>query len=196
MIKRIGITGGIGAGKSEVTDFLRCKGFTVIDADEVAREAARPGEIPMLRLREEVGDEVFLEDGNLDRKALAKLMFYDPIVMLTVNEIFHKDIKNRIEAMAEDKAGQGDGIVFISVPLLFESDFGRMMDEIWLVTAQDDVRLRRVMKRDGLTEDDVRARMQNQMPEDEKRALADFVIENNGTIDELRAVINERLRKR
>ena len=196
MIKRIGITGGIGSGKSAATDFLRGRGYTVIDADEVAREASKPGEISMLRLREELGDEVFLDDGNLDRKALAKLMFSDSIALLTVNSIFHGDIKNRIEAIVKDRAGQGDEVVFISAPLLFESDSSWIADEVWLVTADEDVRLKRVMQRDGLSEDDVRARMQSQMPEAEKRALADVVIENNGTIEELIEAVEDLFTRR
>jgi len=196
MIKRIGITGGIGSGKSAASVFLRGRGYTVIDADEVAREASKPGEISMLRLREELGDEVFLDDGNLDRKALAKLMFSDSIALLTVNSIFHGDIKNRIEAIVKDRAGQGDEVVFISAPLLFESDSSWIADEVWLVTADEDVRLKRVMQRDGLSEDDVRARMQSQMPEAEKRALADVVIENNGTMEELIAAVEDVFTRR
>jgi len=195
-MKRIGITGGIGSGKSVVTDLLREKGYSVIDADEVAREAAMPGEPAMLRLREEVGDEVFHGDGSLDRQKLAKAMFSDPLTLMTVNEIFHGDIKERVEGYVNEREEKGGKGVFLSVPLLFETDAGWMTDEVWLVTADDDVRLRRVMERDGLPEEDVRARMASQMPEDDKRARADIVIENNGAIGELYAEIEELLAKR
>ena len=191
-MRRIGITGGIGSGKSEVTKLLRQKGYTVIDADEVAREAAVPGEPAMLRLREELPDEVFLEDGNLNRQALAKLMFNDPMVLMTVNEIFHGDIRERIEAAARERQEAGDETVFLSIPLLFESGADWMTDAIWLVAADEDIRLRRTMERDGLSEEDVRARMQSQMPEAEKRARADVIIENNGIIEELHTQV-ERL---
>ena len=193
-MKRIGITGGIGAGKSEVTRYLRGKGYTVVDADEAAREAAVPGEPAMLRLREEIGDDIFLEDGNLDRQALAKLMFYDPIVLMTVNEIFHGDIRERIEKHVKECEDGGGKIVFLTVPLLFESELDWDLDDTWLVTADEDVRLRRAARRDGLSEADVRARMQNQMPEEEKRARASVIIENNGTLGELRAVLEGLLR--
>ena len=195
-MKRIGITGGIGSGKSVVTDLLREKGYSVIDADEVAREAAMPGEPAMLRLREEIGDEVFHGDGSLDRLKLAKAMFSDPLTLMTVNEIFHGDIKERVEGYVNEREEKGGKGVFLSVPLLFETDAGWMTDEVWLVTADDDVRLRRVMERDGLPEEDVRARMASQMPEDDKRARADIVIENNGAIGELYAEIEELLAKR
>ena len=189
-MKRIGITGGMGAGKSEATRHLRGKGYTVIDADEAAREAAVPGEPAMLRLREEIGDGVFLEDGNLDRQALAKLMFYDSIVLMTVNEIFHRDIWERIEKHAKECEGRGEQVVFLAVPLLFESGMDWGLDDTWLVTADEGTRIGRAMKRDGLTEEDARARTQSQMPEDEKRALAGVVIENDGTRAELCARID------
>ena len=190
-MKRIGITGGIGAGKSEVTVYLRKKGYTVIDADEVAREAAVPGEPAMLRLREDIGDEVFLEDGNLDRQALAKLIFSNPLALMTVNEIFHSDIWERIEKHAYESSERGEQTVFLSVPLLFESDLDRDLDDTWLVTAEEGVRVQRVMKRDGFSEEDVRARMQSQMPEEEKRLRAGVIIENNGSKEELHARLEE-----
>ncbi|MCL2111084.1 MAG: dephospho-CoA kinase [Clostridiales bacterium] len=192
-MRRIGITGGIGAGKSAVTDFLRERGYAVIDADEVSREAAMPGEPSMLRLREELGDGVFLEDGNLDRKALAELMFADSVALMTVNEIFHGDIKRRMAVACDKRAEQGDKVVFISAPLLFEAEADWMADEVWLVSTDEDVRLRRVMERDGLSEAEVLSRMENQMPEAEKRARADAVIENNGGLEELYAAVEGRI---
>jgi len=194
-MKRIGITGGIGSGKSVVTKLLRRKGYTVLDADEVAREAAAPGEPSMLRLSEEIGDDIFLEDGNLDRKKLAKLMFSEPMVLMIVNEIFHSDIRRRIEEKAAKAAERGESIMFISAPLLFESEADWMTDEIWLVTADEDVSLERVMKRDGMPEEDVRARMNSQMPEEEKRKRADTVFENNGTVPELLEKVEKALRR-
>ena len=192
-MKRIGITGGIGSGKSEVTKYLREKGYAVIDADEVAREAAMPGEPAMLRLLDEIGEGVFLDDGTLDRQGLAKLMFYDPLVLITVNGIFHGDIKERIERHVRELEEKGNKAVFLSAPLLFETEAGWMADEVWLVTAGEGVRLRRVMERDGLCEEDVRARIDSQMPEEEKRARADIVIENNGTLEELFASVEKVL---
>ena len=184
-MKKIGLTGGIGSGKSTVTDYLKGKGYTVIDADEVSREAAMPGEPAMLRLEEELDEDVFLGDGSLDRQKLAEIIFSNPIALMTVNEIFHGDIKERIEKKVREREKRGEKIVFLAIPLLFEADAGWMADEKWLITADEDIRLRRVMERDGLSEADVRARMDSQMPEEEKRAMADVIIENNGTLEEL-----------
>lgn len=187
--KRIGITGGIGAGKSAVTDHLRAKGFAVIDADEVQREATRPGEIAMLRLEEEIGEDIFLEDGELDRPKLADLMFSDPSVLYVVNLILHSDIKERMER----KIAVEDGVVFLSVPLLFESSERWNCDSVWLVTADESVRLSRTMARDNASEETIRARMAAQMPEEEKRDLADVIIENNGSLNELYERVDKQL---
>ena len=184
-MKIIGITGGIGSGKSMVTDLLKEKGYGVIDADEVSREAAMPGEPAMLRLREDLGDEVLNEDGSLNRQELAKIIFSDPVALISVNEIFHGDIKERMEAHMRTYEEKGDQVVFISAPLLYEADADWMTDEVWLVTADEEIRIRRVMERDGISEEDVRARMDNQMPEEEKRERADIVIENNESLEKL-----------
>jgi len=192
-MRRVGITGGIGSGKSEVTNLLRDKGYAVIDADEVSRESAAPGEPAMLRLKEEIGDEVFFADGSLDRQELARIIFSNPIALMTVNEIFHGDIKERLEAHILELERKGEETVFISAPLLFESGAEWMADEVWLVTAEEGKRLERVMERDGLTEAEVRARMENQMPEEEKRARADVVIENNGGLEELYSEVEKFL---
>ena len=185
----IGITGGIGAGKSVVTDHLRSKGFAVIDADEVQRESTRPGEIAMLRLEEEIGSDIFFEDGELDRRKLADLIFSDPDVMYISNLILHSDIKERITK----KIAEVDGVVFLSIPLLFETGGLWNCDSVWLVTADEDVRLSRAMKRDKANEEDIRARMAAQMPEEEKRELADIVIENNGTLNDLYECVDKQL---
>jgi len=203
--KTIGITGGIGSGKSSVTGRLKELGYTVIDADEVAREAAVPGEPAMISLREELGDNVFLSDGNLDRPALAKLAFNDPEVLKKVNEIFHKDILQRIESKICSIKASGikteikstsdkcEKIIFISAPLLFEAGADSMADEVWLVTSDEEIRIKRVMNRDSLSESDVRARMKSQMPEEEKRKRADIIIGNNGTPAQLNEAIDSLL---
>jgi dephospho-CoA kinase len=187
--RTIGITGGIGAGKSAATDYLREKGYLVIDADELAREAARPGEPALARIKEAFGDAVLTPDGELNRAALARLVFAEGDLLLTLNEIFHADIKRRILSLTEGR----EGAFFISAPLLFETRAEGMCDEVWLVTADEALRLSRTMTRDGLTEADVRARMQKQMPESEKREKADVVIENTGSKEELRAKLDALL---
>ena len=194
-VKQIGITGGIGSGKSEVTKLLRQKGYTVIDADEVSRDASSPGSEALRRLRERLGDDVFLPDGSLNRKKLAALMFANDDILVAVNDIFHPDIFSRIETIAKETVPLKDSPVFISVPLLFETNTDGMMDEVWLVTADEHIRLKRVLERGGMSESDIRARMAAQMPEDEKRSKAGVIIENNGTLEELYEVVEKLLNR-
>ncbi|MDR1815615.1 MAG: dephospho-CoA kinase [Clostridiales Family XIII bacterium] len=201
-MKRIGITGGIGAGKSAVTEYLRSKGYTVVDADELAREATAPGQPALERIREAFGDGVFVrepvDDGAaagplvLDRKALAAVVFADDGARARLEAIGHADVFAR---MAEAAPG-ADGVVFYSIPLLFEAGpaQGHGFDAVWHIAADDETRLARACARDGTNPRDIRARMAAQLPEAEKRARADVVIDNNGTLAELHAQVDALLR--
>jgi len=194
-MKRIGITGGIGSGKTEVTNIIREEGYIVIDADEISRELAKPGGPVLERLNNEIGQHVFSEDGHLDRKALAALMFNDPETLETVNRIFHPEIKRRISDLISIAASENRKAVFISAPLLFESGADKETDEVWLVTADDDIRIKRTAERDGISEKEVSERIRNQMPETEKLKKADVIIENNGSLEQLRSEIKTLLYK-
>jgi len=190
-MKRIGITGGIGAGKTAVTEYLRGLGYKVIDADELSHEATAKGAPALDLIHEQFGSGVFCADGSLDRKALAAVVFSDSERLAALNSIVHADVRGRME-----EAANGSEIVFFSIPLLFETGAEKRMDEVWLLTASDDIRVGRACRRDGSSPDEVRARMENQMPESEKCELADVVIDNNGSLDELHAKVNELLRAR
>jgi len=214
-MRRIGLTGGIGAGKSAVTDWLRVRGYVVIDADEVAREAALPGAPALARVREAFGDGVFLADGALDRKALAALVFSDPEKLAALNEIFHADVYARMEEAFATAVGRHEHApapapapafaysdhpaapcVFFSIPLLFETGAEERYDEVWLVTAPEDLRIARAAARDGCGSDEIRARIRNQLPEAEKRAKADVIIENGSSLEALHAQLEDILRHR
>jgi dephospho-CoA kinase len=223
----IGIAGGIGAGKSVVTDYLRGKGYEVIDADEVAREAVAPGEPALASLVTAFGADILTGDGALDRARLASLAFADDAKARLLNETMHRDIGGRIAdklrecgvsghgrgAMKGDVAfpsesrqeGQQSnqsgipvegGVVFLSAPLLFESGLDRVCDEVWLVTAPEDVRIDRAVSRGGLTRDEARARATRQMSEEDRRARADAVIENTGDKNALYRAVDKLLAER
>lgn len=187
--KKIGITGGIGSGKSTVTDHLREKGFVVIDADEVSRDVAEPGGIALQKLTEELGEGILLPDGNLDRARLAEIMFYDADLILVVNGIFHEEIKNRMDKLVDAE----EGTVIISAPLLFETNMQKMCDETWLIIADEHIRATRAATRDNVDVSQVKARMAHQMTDEEKKELADIIIDNNGSVDELLKKIDELL---
>ncbi|MDR1292428.1 MAG: dephospho-CoA kinase [Clostridiales Family XIII bacterium] len=200
----IGITGGIGAGKSVVTDYLRAKGYGVVDADEAAREAVAPGEPALLSLVAAFGAGILHGDGTLDRARLSSLAFADDDKARLLNDITHADIESRIakklralgaasEPYHQAADAEAGSPVFLSAPLLFESGLDRMCGEVWLVAAPEDVRIARAVSRGGLTRDEARARAARQMGEGDRRARADVVIENVGGKDELYRAVDKLL---
>jgi dephospho-CoA kinase len=183
----IGITGGIGAGKSVVTEHLRSRGYTVIDADEVAREAVLPGEPALAALACAFGAEILRTDGTLDRAALAALAFADGSGTLKLNAILHADILERINVHLSNRKKREDAasLTFLSAPLLFETSLDGLCDEVWLITAPEETRVARAASRDGLPEDAIRDRASRQLDEDEKRRRAHVEIKNTGSKEEL-----------
>lgn len=188
----IGITGGIGSGKSAVTRDLRKRGYFVVCADETSREVVSPGEPGAKALLAEFGESFFLQDGTLDRKKLAAYVFGHPERVERLNSLLHPII---INTMFEKARGR-DGLVFLDAALLIQTGMHKKVDEVWLVTADLETRVMRVMQRDGLTRDEVLRRIQAQMSDEEMLRYADEVIENNGTLAQLHEHISELLRRR
>jgi len=179
---RIGLTGGIGSGKSEVAaEFGRCGAF-VIDTDEVAREAVAPGSAALAAIERRWPAAVV--GGSLDRAALAAAVFENDAERLHLNGILHPEIR-RIAFARERDAAPGQLIVHV-VPLLFESDYARLVDRTVLVIAPPERRIERVMARDSARRDSVLARMRAQIDPESARALADEIIENDGDVERLR----------
>ena len=149
----IGLTGGIGAGKTTVSDYLKEKGYTVLDADLVAREIVEPGTETLLTLAEIFGKDIIDPDGSLNRGRLADIAFSDPKKKKLLDRIMHgkviKILLDRAKTMSDQQ------LVFIDVPLLFESGMDQYMDQVWLVDADDEVRILRVMDRDGSSREEV-----------------------------------------
>ncbi|MDR3072515.1 MAG: dephospho-CoA kinase [Clostridiales Family XIII bacterium] len=193
MKKVIGITGGIGSGKSTVTEYLLSKDNIIIDADEISRDAVAVGEPILKELVSVFGEDILQEDGALNRKALAARTFAEEEKTAQLNAIMHKEIKRRIDERLMEL--YDEPVVYLSAPLLFEAKLQLKCDEIWVVSADDDLRVRRTVLRDGVTEEDVRARMACQLSEEQRRRGADVIIENNGTTEELLAKIDSLLIK-
>ncbi len=187
----IGITGGIGGGKSTVAGFLADRGASVIDTDAIARDLTAPGSEALEEIRRLFGDEVIRIDGSLDRKAVARIVFNDKSKLEALNAILHPRIR---EAWLEEVRNTDAPYVFVLVPLLYENDLAEYFDEVWLVTADEQERIRRVTTRDNVTRDAVIARMKNQMPEKEKADVADLVIDTTGSLDSTRAATAKALR--
>ncbi len=179
---RVGLTGGIGSGKSEVARIFGVLGALVIDADELARAAVAP-ESPGIRAIGARFPTVVASDGSLDRAALASVVFHDPGARDDLNAIVHPEVR-RLGAECESVAGP-EQIVIHDVPLLFEGGFYRTCDANVLVVAGEETRIGRVVARSGFSEEDVRRRMAAQIDPERARELADYTLDNDGTIDAL-----------
>lgn len=204
-LKVIGLTGGIGTGKSIATAYLRKKNYTVFDADEIARESVLPGEPALDKLVEIFGSEILTEEGMLNRGYLADIVFSSDENVKILNSIMHADIVERIEKYLKRRKSniaktKGNTktlkTVFLSAPLLLEGETKEFCDEIWLITADDDIRISRAAIRDGVDKEKIKDRIQFQMSEEEKKGLVDVVIENNGSEEELYKKLEEALKKR
>jgi len=191
---RIGITGGIGAGKSAVTARLRELGAAVIDADEAARAVVEPGTEGLRQIAARFGSGVIGAGGALNRPALAAVVFGDEEARAALNGIVHPLVREWM--LAEEKRLLDETkLIFWDVPLLIEAGMAEWMDRVWLVCAPKEERIRRIMARDGATEEAARRRVESQMPEAEKRRFADEILENTGALSALYARVNALYRE-
>ncbi|KPV45802.1 dephospho-CoA kinase [Alicyclobacillus ferrooxydans] len=181
----VGLTGGIATGKSTVTAMLRELGAYVVDADVWARKVVEPGSQGLSEIAAAFGPGVLLGDGALNRPALGRIVFGDESARQTLNQITHPKVREGMkqETLMYFQNHPSDPIVW-DVPLLFEGDTKYLVDVTVLVYVPEDVQLTRLMQRDGLSESDAKARIKAQMPIEEKRTLATYVIHNSGTPDE------------
>jgi dephospho-CoA kinase len=183
----IALTGGIASGKSVVAARLASHGAVIVDADRVAREVVEPGQPVLGRIRAEFGDAVLTPEGALDRAALGTLIFPDPDKRQRLNEIIHPAIRARVlELFAQAAAADPNAIVVYDVPLLVESPESsrEKFDLIVVVNAAKDVRLARLVELRGLSPEEAGHRLNSQASDTERLAIADVVIDANGTLDE------------
>lgn len=174
----LGITGGMGAGKGLVTEFCRKHGAPVLDADEVARAVVRPGSPVLAGIVAAFGPEVLGSDGTLDRRKLASVVFDDPEAVRRLNAITHPAILAEIDRhLARWRAEGNIRVACVVAPLLLESGYRRAVDRLLVVTADEEERIRRVMLRDGLSREEVKARIARQMAPAEAVRQADWVVD-------------------
>lgn len=185
----MGLTGGIGSGKSTVSTALAHRGAEVIDADAIVREVQRPGTEVFDGIVARFGDDVVRPDGTLDRQAVADIVFADPAALADLNALVHPAVGAEIARRLEEAAAT-DGVVVLDVPLLVESGRDDMAGMI-VVDTDPDVAVERLVSQRGFTEADARARMARQASRDERLARADFVIANDGDRDALMARVDE-----
>jgi dephospho-CoA kinase len=186
-VLRIGLTGGIGAGKSAVARLLAAHGAVVVDADAIAREVVEPGSRGLEAVLAEFGPEVRRPDGRLDRGRLASVVFADDDARRRLNAIVHPLVAERTQQLEQQAAATVGpaGIVVHDVPLLAENQLQRNYDTVIVVDAPDEIRLQRLTEDRGLTPGHARERMAAQAGRDQRLAIADIVVDNSGTLDDL-----------
>ncbi|WP_195184175.1 dephospho-CoA kinase [Streptococcus infantis] len=192
MGKIIGITGGIASGKSTVTEFLRQKGFQVVDADAVVHQLQKPGGRLYQVLVEHFGGKVLLENGELNRPLLASLIFSNPEEQEWSKRTQGEIIREELAALRNQFA-QTEALFFMDIPLLFEQDYASWFDETWLVYVNRDVQLERLMKRDQISKEAAESRLNSQWPLERKISLASHSLDNNGNQEQLIAQVVQLL---
>lgn len=178
----VGLTGGIGSGKSAVAGFFAALGIHVVDADDAARWVVEPGQPGLAGLREHFGEQILQADGRLDRAALRQLIFADPQQRQWVEQLLHPLIR---QAIADNLATAQSPYALLVSPLLIEGGQYRNVQRVLVVDVPENVQLQRVLQRDGVSEEQVRAIMQTQLSREERLRHADDVISNDGSLQEL-----------
>jgi dephospho-CoA kinase len=187
----IGLTGNIASGKSTVARLLSERGATIIDADVLARRVVEPGMRAFDEIVRRWGAEVVAPDGSLDRDALRRLVFAHHEQLEELNTIVHPEVAAYRDRLVEEARQRGDRLVVQDIPLLFERGLVEQFDRIVLVDAPRPVRLERLMRERGLSETESMDMITAQMPAELKRARADYIIENTGTVRELEERVSE-----
>ncbi len=192
MGKIIGITGGIASGKSTVTEFLRQKGFQVVDADAVVHQLQKPSGRLYQVLVEHFGEKILLENGELNRPLLASLIFSNPEEQEWSKRTQGEIIREELAALRNQFA-QTEALFFMDIPLLFEQNYASWFDETWLVYVNRDVQLERLMKRDQISKEAAESRLNSQWPLERKISLSSHSLDNNGNQEQLIAQVVQLL---
>lgn len=189
----VGLTGGIGSGKSEVSRLLAEHGAVIVDADKIAREVVAPGTPGLAAVVAEFGEEILAPDGALDRPRLGAIVFGDPEKRKALNAIVHPLVGAR-SAEIQEAAGE-DAVVVHDVPLLAENGLAPLYDLVIVVDASTETRLDRLVRLRGMTEADARARMAAQATREQRLAVADVVIDNDGPLERLESQVADVWRR-
>ncbi len=190
-MKVIGLTGGMGSGKSSASNYLSEKGVSVIDADKISREMVSPGSDALNELVRNFGKEILKHDGTLNRKLLADIVFNDKRKLRMLNLIMHerivREIKDQLETFDEK-------IMVVDAPLLIETGLDKIVDEIWVVDIDENTQMERIKNRDNLSFKEIKKRMESQLSRSERNRHADVILDNSGNLKDLYRQIDEALK--
>lgn len=190
----IGLTGGMGSGKSTVADCLRSNGIPVIDADVIAHKIMNE-ESTLDKIHKIFGKNVFDKDGSLNKVKFSSVLFTNTVKRKKLNEFVHPKVWTEMMDETEKYVTEGSKVIFLDVPLLIESGWHTRVNETWLVKADYNERIARLRLRTNLSTEEIKKRIEIQMPESEKEEYADKIINNDGTIEETEKQVIEELQK-
>lgn len=192
MGKVIGLTGGIGTGKSTVSELLAAHGFKIVDADVASREAVKKGSDGLQQVKQVFGEEAVDDNGEMNRKYIGEIVFNDAEKRKELNQIVHPIVREIMENQKEEYLSEGYNVI-MDIPLLFENNLQDTVDETWLVYASESIQVERLMERNDLSQEEAKARVYSQISIDKKQRMADHVIDNRGTLLELKQNLEQLL---
>jgi dephospho-CoA kinase len=191
MMKVIGLTGGIGSGKSTVSKYLQELGAVLIDADKVGHAAYQPDTETWREVVATFGEQILTSDGNIDRKKLGAIVFSNPESLEKLNRIVHPRMYEMMKAQIDEYRQQGVKVVVLEAAILLEASWTPLVDEVWVTVAPESTVVERTKERTGLPEEQILARIRSQMSSEERAKHADVVISNDGSMDELKIKVKE-----
>jgi dephospho-CoA kinase len=195
----IGLTGGILSGKSTISQMLAEKGAVIIDADKIGHEAYKPHTKTWQDLRNAFGESIIKQNMEIDRKKLGEIVFNDPQALARLNEIVHPRMHSMIKEEIERLRGEGVDVVVLEAAVLIEANWTDLVDEVWAAVAPEEVAVKRLQNRGGLSEEQARARIRSQLSPEERAKHADVIIDTDCELSQVRAKVAElwqRLHKR
>jgi dephospho-CoA kinase len=196
MMKAIGLTGGIGAGKSEVAQILRGIGIEVIDADQLGHHVYLPHSDGWRAVVEAFGEGILRFDGTVDRSALGSLVFSDSEALVKLNSITHPRIYRKVKDKLEELRSEDKRVVVVEAALLIEAGWTDLVDEVWVITAPEELVIRRLRRRSGMSRESARSRLRSQLSSEERILYADVVIVNDEGFADLDETVLDVWRKR
>jgi hypothetical protein len=188
---RVGLTGGIGSGKTTVAQLIHAAGIPVIDADLIAREVVEPGQPALDELAAEFGSDILYDDGSLNRAELAQRAFASPAATARLNAITHPRIKQRTEELFAELQQQGHDIVVWDMPLLVDKGYDKQMDAVIVVDVDADTRIKRLVSYRRLSADDAARRIAAQVGDEKRRQAATYIVDNHGPIEKLAPQVDD-----